>query len=127
MILLMQYTHSDSPKVKCLVSDGNKHNLSLYLSNSPLTYFRGLPRWCSSKESTCQCRKHIRHGFNPWVSKIPWSRKRQPTPVFLHGKIHRQRSLAGYSPWRHKQSYTAKRMSMQTCNLLQECLLKKLK
>ena len=39
-----------------------------------------------------------RYGFDPWVGKIPWSRKRQPTPVFFLGKSHRQRSLAGYSP-----------------------------
>ena len=34
---------------------------------------------------------------DPWVRKIPWRRKWQPTPVFLPGKSHRQRSLAGYS------------------------------
>ena len=38
----------------------------------------------------------------PWVKKIPWRRKWQPTPVFLSGKSHGQRSLAGYSPWGHK-------------------------
>ena len=38
-----------------------------------------------------------RHGFNSWVGKIPWSRKWQPTLVFLPGKSHGQRSLAGYS------------------------------
>ena len=37
--------------------------------------------------------------FNPWVGKMPWSRKWQPALVFLPGKFHRQRSLAGYSPW----------------------------
>ena len=37
--------------------------------------------------------------FNPWARKITWSRKQQPTPVFLPGKFHGQRSLAGYSPW----------------------------
>ena len=37
-------------------------------------------------------------GFDPWVGKIPWSRKWQPTPVFLPGKFHGQRSLVGYSP-----------------------------
>ena len=42
------------------------------------------------KESTCQCR---RHGFYPWVGKILWSRKWQPTPVFLPGKFHEHRSL----------------------------------
>jgi len=66
----------------------------------PLGYshFRGLPRWLSSKESTCDCRRHKRHGFNPWVRKIPWSRKWKPTPVFLPGKLHGQRRLTGYSP-----------------------------
>ena len=38
-------------------------------------------------------------GFNPWVRKIPWKMKWQPTPVFLPEKSHGQRSLAGYSPW----------------------------
>ena len=42
----------------------------------------GLPRWLSGKESACQCR---RHRFNPWVGKIPWRRKWQPSPVFLPG------------------------------------------
>ena len=36
--------------------------------------------------------------------KIPWRRKWQPTPVFLPGKCHGQRSLEGYSPWGHKDS-----------------------
>ena len=35
--------------------------------------------------------------MSPWVGKIPWRRERQPTPVFLPGKFHGQRSLAGYS------------------------------
>ena len=35
--------------------------------------------------------------FDPWVRKIPWRREWQPTPVFLPGKSHRQRSLAGNS------------------------------
>ena len=37
-------------------------------------------------------------GFDPWVGKIPWRRKWQPTPVFLPGKSHGRRSLVGYSP-----------------------------
>ena len=37
------------------------------------------------------------------VGKIPWSRKWQPTPVFLPGEFHGQRSLAGYSPWSRKE------------------------
>ena len=42
-------------------------------------------------------------GFDPWVRKIPWNRKWQPTLVFLSGKFHGQRSLAGYSLWGHKE------------------------
>ena len=45
-----------------------------------------------------------RPGFCPWVGKIPWRRKWHPTPVFLLGKSHGGRSLAGYSPWGHKES-----------------------
>jgi len=42
-----------------------------------------------------------------WVRKTPWMRKWQPTPVFLPGKFHRQRSLAGYRPWACKESKTS--------------------
>ena len=55
------------------------------------------------KESACQCRSYRRHRFDPWVRKIPWSRKWQTTPVFLPGKSHGQRSLASYSPWGHNE------------------------
>ena len=52
----------------------------------------GFPRWLGGRQSACPCR---RHRFNPWVGSTPWSRKWQPTPVFLPGKSHGQRSLAG--------------------------------
>jgi len=52
----------------------------------------GLPWWLSGKESPC----------TPYAGSIPWRRKWQPTPVFLLGKSHGQRSLAGYSPWDHR-------------------------
>ena len=45
----------------------------------------GLPRWCIGKESAYQWRKHKIRGIDPWVRIIPWSRKSQPTPVFLPG------------------------------------------
>ena len=51
------------------------------------------------KVSTYQC---SRDRFSPWVRKIPWRRKWQPTPGFLSGKSHGQRSLVGYSPWGRK-------------------------
>ena len=50
----------------------------------------------SGKEPACKCR---RLEFNPWLRKIPWRRKWQPTPIFLPGKSCGQRNLAGYSPW----------------------------
>ena len=53
----------------------------------------------SGKEPNCQCRRHKRWGFDSRVGKIPWRRAWQPTPVFLPGKAHGQRSLVGYSPW----------------------------
>ena len=62
--------------------------------NSPL-HFPGGP---GGKELACQCRRHKRHRFNPWVGKIPWRRAWQPTPVFLPGELHGQRSLVGYNP-----------------------------
>ena len=45
--------------------------------------------------------------FNPWVGKILWRRAWQPTPVFMLGESHGQRSVVGNSPWRCKESDTA--------------------
>ena len=64
----------------------------------------GFPGVTVGEESTCQCRRLKRCEFYPWVRKIPWSRKRQPTLVFLIGKFHGQRSLAGHSPCGGKES-----------------------
>ena len=58
-----------------------------------LPFSSGLPRWLRGKELACQCR---RREFDPWVGKIRWRRKWQPTPVFLPGKSHGQRHLAGH-------------------------------
>ena len=52
----------------------------------------GFPGGTSGKEPTCQCRRCKRHRFDPWVRKILWRKKWQPTPVFLCGKSHGQRS-----------------------------------
>ena len=60
----------------------------------------GLSRWLCGKESACQgsrCR------FDPWVAKIPWRRKWQPTTIFLPGKSHEYRSVRGYSSWGRKE------------------------
>ena len=59
-------------------------------------FILGLPCWLSGKDFACQCG---RYRFDPWVRKISWRRKWQPTPVFLSRKSHEQRSLAVCSPW----------------------------
>ena len=66
---------------------------------------RRLPWGLSGQEPTCQCR---RLGFNHWVDKIPCRRKWQPTPGFLPGKSHGQRSLEGYSLQGGKESDMSK-------------------
>ena len=63
----------------------------------------GFPGGGSGKEPFCQCRRRKQCRFDPWVGKIPWRRAWQPTPVFLPGKSHGQRSLVGYSPQGHKE------------------------
>ena len=55
----------------------------------------GFPGGAEVKSVCLQCG---RPGFDPWVGKIPWRRKWQPTPVFLPGESHGQRSFVGYSP-----------------------------
>jgi len=73
-------------------------NNSLLLSTGDVSGMVGLPRAASGKDSSCQCGRHKRCGFVPWVGKIPWRRAWQPTPILLPGESHRQRSMAGYSP-----------------------------
>ena len=62
------------------------------------------PACSSDKEPICQFRRCKRHRFDPRVGKIPWRRAWQPTPAFLPGESRGQKSLAGYSPWGHKES-----------------------
>ena len=66
---------------------------------------QGLPWWFRWWWICLQC---TRLGFDPWVVKIPWRREWSPTPVFLPGEFHGQRSLAGNSPWGHKECHTTK-------------------
>ena len=64
----------------------------------------------NGEESICQCRRHRRCEFDPWVGKLSWRRKWQPTPVFLPGEAHEQRSLAGYNPCGPKESDTTEKL-----------------
>ena len=70
-------------------------------------------KWLSSSS---QCRRRKRLVFDPWVGKIPWSRKWQPTPVFLPGESCGQRSLAGYSPWGHNELDTIEQLNTHLGN-----------
>ena len=66
-----------------------------YSSVSPIL---GLPGGANGKEPACQVRRCRRRGFDP-SQEDPWRRAWRPTPVFLPGESHGQRSLAGCSPW----------------------------
>ena len=56
----------------------------------------GFPGGSGGKESACNA-GDLR--FDSWVRKIPWRREWQPTPVFLPGECHGQKSLVDYSSW----------------------------
>ena len=85
------------------------YSLKRHQNNSSSCVFSGASQVVfGGKESACQCR---RCGFDLWVRKIPWRRAWQPTPVFLPGESHGQRSLAGYSPRGHRESDTAEQLS----------------
>ena len=75
----------------------------------------GFGWWLSSKGSSCQCRRHRRYEFDPWIRKTPWRRKWHSTPGFLPGESHGQRSLVGYSPWGHQESDTTEYSTTDTC------------
>ena len=49
----------------------------------PIGVDLGFPGGTSGTEPACQCRRHKRCGFHPWVVRIPWRKAWQPTPVFL--------------------------------------------
>ena len=97
IILQMKILKSKSmrnlPRVAHLGKDRARFKAYSVLQQIPC-----LLRWLSGKESTNQCRSK-RHRFNPWVGKMPWRRKRQPSPIFLPWKPRGQRSLVGYSSW----------------------------
>ena len=91
-------------------NNNNKLTISILSFNSSSM----APGGASGKESACQYRNSRRHRFAPWVRKIPWRSKWQPTPVFLPGESHGQRSLAGYSPRGCKESGTTEH-ACNTC------------
>ena len=89
------------------------------------TLSRGFLGNASGKESACQCSRYKTHGFDSWVGKITRGRKWQLVPLFLPGKFHGERSLAGYGLWDHKESDTTEHAGMHATLSLSEwqCLL----
>ena len=61
-------------------------------------------------DSKSVCLQFRRPKFIPWMGKIPWRRKWQPTLLLLPGKSHGWRSLVGYSPWGHKELEMTERL-----------------
>ena len=86
--------------------------------------YMGFPSGVSGKDLACQCRRHKRHRFDPWVRKIPWGRKWQPTPVFWPGKSHGQRWATVH---RVSKSQTwLKRLRTHACGLASVNLITKI-
>ena len=79
------------PGIVCQRSHFQKQ--SQYGLSWPILWASLVAQWLSI------CMQYTKLRFDPWVGKIPWRREWQPTPAFLPGKSHGQRSLAGYSPW----------------------------
>ena len=66
------------------------------------------------------CLQRERPRFDPWVGRMPWRRKWQPTPALLPGKSYERRSLIGYSPWGCKESDTTEQLhSPSPCEVQQ--------
>ena len=98
----------------------HKHTSNWLCFERQLHVLLGFRWWFSRQRIGLQCR---RHGFDPWIWKIPWRREWQPTPVFLQGKSHGQRNLVVYSPWGRKESDTTittcyvRSVACFTCNV----------
>ena len=73
----------------------------------------GFPSGSDDKESACSAGDVRDVGSIPGSGKIPCRREWLPTPVFLSGEFHGQRSLVGYSPWGHKELETTKGLSLK--------------
>ena len=72
----------------------NKYDICVYVLTYVYMIYKCISGGANGKEPACQCRRHKRHRFDPWVGKIPWRRAWQSTSVFLPGESHGQRSLA---------------------------------
>ena len=81
------------------------------IRKQPISFFSPLSLGFQVVQVVKSCLQCRRPGLDPWVGTIPWRRAWQPTPVFLPGESHRQKSLVGYSPSGHKKTYTTEWLS----------------
>ena len=90
--------------------------------NSSLWFRKSFPGGTSSKESSCQCRRHKRSRFDPWAGKMPWRKAWQPKPVFLPGESRGQSCLAGFQsrtrPKRFNMHALMVQKAKKTCSLI---------
>ena len=89
--------------------DTQKEKASTYCDDFQRKVYRELFLVTQTVKSHLQCR---RPRFDPWVGKMPWRRKWQPTPVFLPGEFHGRGSLVVYGPWGHNELDTAERLTL---------------
>ena len=102
-----------APACVCIPPNTKEQGMRMF------SQIRALPRNCTQgltggsggKEPACQCGRHKRYRFDPWVRKISWRRVWLSTAVLLPGESDGQRCLVGYSPWGHKESDTTEWLS----------------
>ena len=116
------YSHLITSEVK----NHNSHSISCLIFKTSYLIFKtilwiGLTWWLRWWRICPQCKKP---GFNLWVGKIPRRMKWLPTPVFLPGEFHGQRSLVGYSPWGHRvrHDWTTNTFILWIIEIIHRCI-----
>ena len=94
---------ADEPQVGTLTLEASVFSLDCLGNYNMTMNVGGFLGGADGKEPAYQYRRQKRCTFDPWIGKIRWRRKWQPTPVFLLEKSHEQRSLAAYSLWSRTQ------------------------
>ena len=96
-------SNSSAPSSKPPKSSSDPHSRPSRPCSHQTSSEQGLSWWLRVKNTIAMQKTHRTPRLDPWVGKIPWRRKQQPTPLFLPGKSQGQRGLVSYSPWGHKR------------------------
>ena len=89
----MYNKNKETPSIFHFKMNENMQLICLMNKHLGVSHVALVKRNCLPVQKTKRC--HL----DPWVGKIPWRRAWQPTPAFLPGEFHGQRSLAGYNSW----------------------------